>query len=40
LNIPRSNFKASKGWAIRFMRRMGIMIKLWVMTVTLMNSKL
>jgi hypothetical protein len=23
LNIPRSSFKASKGWAIRFMRQMG-----------------
>jgi hypothetical protein len=28
LNIPRSRFKASKGWAIRFMRRMGITIHL------------
>jgi len=24
LNIPQSRFKASKGWAIRFMRRMGL----------------
>jgi hypothetical protein len=23
-NIPRSRFKANKGWAIRFMRRMGL----------------
>jgi len=28
LNIPRSNFKASKGWDIRFMHRMGITIQL------------
>jgi hypothetical protein len=24
LNIPRSHFKASKGWAIRFMHEMGL----------------
>jgi len=24
LNIPQSSFKASKGWAIRFMRQMGL----------------
>jgi hypothetical protein len=24
LNIPRSHFKASKGWAIRFMRQIGL----------------
>ena len=28
LNIPRSCFKASKGWAIRFMRRMGLALRL------------
>jgi hypothetical protein len=27
LNIPRSRFKASKGWAIRFMRRMGLALR-------------
>jgi hypothetical protein len=27
LNIPRSHFKASKGWAIRFMRRMGLALR-------------
>jgi len=26
LNIPRSRFKASKGWAIRFMLRMGLVL--------------
>ena len=26
LNIPRSRFKASKGWAIRFMHRMGLVL--------------
>jgi len=27
LNIPRSRFKASKGWAIRFMRWMGLALR-------------
>jgi len=27
LNIPRSRFKASKGWAIRFMRRIGLALR-------------
>jgi hypothetical protein len=27
LNIPQSCFKASKGWAIRFMRRMGMALQ-------------
>jgi len=27
LNIPRSPFKVSKGWAIRFMRRMGLALR-------------
>jgi len=27
LNIPRSRFKTSKGWAIRFMRRMGLALR-------------
>jgi len=27
LNIPRSHLKASKGWAIRFMRRMGLALR-------------
>jgi hypothetical protein len=27
LNIPRSRFKASKGWAIRFMHRMGLALR-------------
>jgi hypothetical protein len=27
LNIPRSHFKASKGWAIRFMHRMGLALR-------------
>ena len=27
LNIPRRRFKASKGWAIRFMRRMGLALR-------------
>lgn len=27
LNIPQSRFKASKGWAIRFMRRMGLALR-------------
>jgi hypothetical protein len=27
LNIPRSLFKASKGWAIRFKRRMGLVLQ-------------
>ena len=27
LNIPRSHFKASKGWAIRFMRRMRLALR-------------
>jgi hypothetical protein len=31
LNIPQSHFKASKGWAIRFMRRMGL--ALWHRTI-------
>ena len=26
LNIPRSHFKTSKGWAIRFMCRMGLVL--------------
>ena len=26
-NIPRSRFKASKGWAVRFMRRMGLALR-------------
>jgi hypothetical protein len=30
LNIPQSCFKASKGWAIRFMHRMGL--ALWRMS--------
>jgi hypothetical protein len=29
LNIPRSRFKASKGWAIRFMRRMRLTLCHW-----------
>jgi len=31
LNIPQSCFKASKGWAIRFMRQMGL--ALWRRTI-------
>jgi hypothetical protein len=27
LNIPQSHFKASKGWAIRFMRRMWLALR-------------
>jgi hypothetical protein len=27
LNIPRSHFKASKGWAIRFMRQIGLALR-------------
>jgi hypothetical protein len=27
LNIPQSCFKASKGWAIRFMRQMGLALQ-------------
>jgi hypothetical protein len=27
MNIPRSRFKTSKGWAIRFMRRMGLALR-------------
>jgi hypothetical protein len=27
LNIPQSRFKSSKGWAIRFMRRMGLALR-------------
>jgi hypothetical protein len=27
LNIPQNCFKASKGWAIRFMRRMGLVLQ-------------
>jgi hypothetical protein len=27
LNIPLSHFKVSKGWAIRFMRRMGMVLQ-------------
>jgi len=27
LNIPRSRFESSKGWAIRFMRRMGLALR-------------
>ena len=27
LNIPRSRFKASEGWAIRFMRPMGLALR-------------
>jgi hypothetical protein len=27
LNIPRSRFKASKGWATTFMRRMGLALR-------------
>jgi hypothetical protein len=27
LNIPRSRSKASKGWAISFMRRMGLVLR-------------
>jgi len=27
LNIPQSRFKASKGWAIRFMRQMGLALQ-------------
>ena len=27
LNIPRSRFKASKGWAIRFLHRMGLALR-------------
>jgi len=27
LNIPQSHFKASKGWAIRFMRQMGLALQ-------------
>jgi hypothetical protein len=27
LNIPQSCFKSSKGWAIRFMRRMGLALQ-------------
>ena len=27
LNIPRSRFKASKGWAIRFMHQMGLALR-------------
>jgi hypothetical protein len=27
LNIPRSHFKASKGWAIRFMHRMALVLR-------------
>jgi hypothetical protein len=27
LNIPRSHFKASKGWAIMFKRRMGLVLR-------------
>jgi hypothetical protein len=40
LNIPRSCCKAGKGWAIRFMRQIGITIQLRVMTVNVMNNKL
>jgi len=29
LNIPRSRSKASKGWVIRLMRRMGLALRLW-----------
>jgi hypothetical protein len=27
LNIPQSHFKVSKGWAIRFTRRMGLALR-------------
>jgi len=27
LNIPRSHFKVSKGWALRFMRQMGLALR-------------
>ena len=27
MNIPRSRFKSSKGWAIRFLRRMGLALR-------------